>query len=158
MVKDREAWHPWGRKESNRTSVQFSYSVVSDSLQTHGLQHARPPCPSLSLRVYSNSCPLSQWCHPTISCSCHLLLLPSIFPASESFPMSQPSPSSGQRIGASASAFPVNIQDWFPLELTSLISLLWKGLPRIFSSTTILFHAQPSLWSNFHPYMTTGKP
>ena len=119
---------------------------------------AKLPCPSLSLRVYSNSCPLSQWCHPTISSSCHLLLLPSIFPASESFPMSQPSPSSGQRIGASASAFPVNIQDWFPLELTSLISLLWKGLPRIFSSTTILFHAQPSLWSNFHPYMTTGKP
>ena len=95
-------------------SVQFSHSVVSDSLRPHGLQHTRPPCPLPTSRVYSNSCPLSQWCHPTIS-SC---VVPFSFhvqssPASGSFPMSQFSASDGQSIGASASAsvFPMNIQD-----------------------------------------------
>ena len=132
-------------------SVQFSRSVMSDSLWSHGMQHARPPYPSLTPRVYSNSCPLSRWCHPTISssvvpfCSC----LQS-FPASGSAPVSQFS-SGGQIIGVSASAsvFPVNIQDWFPLGLTGLISLQPKGLLRVFSNTTVqkhhFFSAQLSL-------------
>ena len=99
-------------------SVQFSCSVVSDSLWPHGLQHARPPCPSPTPEVYSNSCPSSQWCHPNISSSAvpfssHL----QSFPASGSFPMSQLFTSGGQSIGASASAsvLPMNIQDWLPV-------------------------------------------
>ena len=107
-------------------SVQFSRSVVSDSLRPHGLQHARPPCPSPTPRVYSNSCPLSQWCHPTISSS----VVPfsfrlQSFPASGSFPMSQSFASGGQSIGASASAsvLPMNTLDWSPLGWTGWISL-----------------------------------
>ena len=103
-------------------SVQFSHSVVSDSLRPHGLQQARPPCPSPTPGAYSNSCPLSRWCHPTISwCvvpfSSHL----QSFPASRSFQMSQFFTSGGQSVGASASAsvLPMDIQDWFPLRLTS---------------------------------------
>ena len=99
-------------------SVQFSCSVMSDSFQPHGLQHARPPCPSSTPRVYSNSCPLSQWCHPTISSS----VVPfssrlQSFPALGSFPMSQLFAWGGQSIGVSASTsvLPMNIQDWFPL-------------------------------------------
>ena len=114
----------------NKISVQFSRSVVSNSLWPHGLQHARPPCPSPTPRVYSNSCPLSQWYHPTISFS----VVPfsshfQSFPASGSFPMSQFFASGGQSIGASASAsvFLMNIQDWFPLGLTDLISLHSRG-------------------------------
>ena len=137
--------------------VLFSHTVVSDSLQPHGLQHARFPCPSLSPRGYSNSCPLSRWCHPTISSS----VIPvssrlHSFPASGSFPMSQFFTSGGQSIGvcASASVLPMNIQDWFPLGLTSLISLLFKGLSRIFSNTTVqkhqFFGTQLSLSSNSH--------
>ena len=117
-----------------------SCSVVSDSLRPHGRQHARLPCPSLSPRVCSNSCPLSQWCYPTISSSVTPFssLLQS-FPASGSFPVSQFFHSGVQRIGASASAsvLPMNIQNWFPLGWTSLISLLSKGLARVFSSTTV---------------------
>ena len=99
-------------------SVQFSCSVMSDSLHPHGLQHARPPCPSPTPGVYSNSCPLSQWCHPTISSSVVSFssrLQP--FPASGSFPMRQFFTSGGQSIGVSASTsvLPMNIQDWFPL-------------------------------------------
>ena len=104
-------------------SVQFSCSVMSDSLRPHGLQHARLPCPSPTHGVYSNSCPLSQWCHPTFSSSViSFSSCPQSFPASGSFPMSQ-SKSGGQSIGASASAsvLPMNIQDWFPLELTGLM-------------------------------------
>ena len=104
---------------------QISHLVISDSLQPHGLQHARPPCPSPTPGIYSNSCPLSPWCHPTISSS----VIPfssclQSFPASGSFPMSQFFTSGGQRIGASASAsvLPMNIQDWFPLGWTGLIS------------------------------------
>ena len=110
-------------------SVQFSHLVVSDSLQPHGLQHARLPLPSPTPRACSNSCPLSPWCHPTISSS----VIPfssclQSFPASESFLMSQFFPSGVQSIGASVSAsvLPMNIQDWFPLGLTGLISLLSK--------------------------------
>ena len=117
------------------TSVQFSRSVVSDSLWPHESQHARPPCPSPTPRACSNSCPLSRWCHPTISSSvvpfsCHL----QSFPASGSFPMSPFSASGGQSIGVSASAsvLPMNIQDWLPLGLTGLISLQSKGLSRVF--------------------------
>ena len=134
------------------TPVQFSRSVVSDSLQPHGLQHARPPCPSPTPRVYSNSCPLTQWCHPTISSS----VVPfssslQSFPASGSFPMNQFITSGGQSIGfsASASVLPMNIQDWFPLGWTGWISLQSKWLSRVFSNTTVqkhqFFSAQLSL-------------
>ena len=110
-------------------SVQFSRSVVSNSLQHHGLQHARPPCPSRTPGVCSNSCPLRWWCHPTISSSVILFSsCPQSFPASGSFQMSQLFTSDGQSIGISASTavLPVNIQDWFPLGWTGLISLQSK--------------------------------
>ena len=139
------------------TSVQSSVSVVSDSLRPHGLQHARFPCLLPTLRACSNSCPLSQWCHPTTSSSVvpfssHL----QSFPASGSFPMSQFLTSCGQIIGASASTsvLPMNIQGWFPVGLIGLISLQSKRLWRVFSSTTIwkhqFFSAQASLQSNSH--------
>ena len=121
----------------------FTHSVVSDYLQSHGLQLTRLPCPLPSHRVCSNSCPLSRWCHPTISSSFTLFsFCPQSFPASRFFPMSQLLASGGQSIGASASAsgFPINIQGWFPLGLTSLISMLSKGLSRVFSSTTAWRH------------------
>ena len=135
--------------------VQFSHSVVSDSLWPHWMQHTRPPCPSPTPRVYSNSSPLSQWCHLTISSS----VIPfssclQSFPASGAFQMSQFFTSGGQRIGASASAsvLPVNIQDWFPLAWTGWICLQSEGLSRVFSNTTVqkhqFFGPQPSLWSN----------
>ena len=123
--------------------VQFSHSVTSNSLQPHGPQHARPPCPSPTPGVYSNSCPLSQWCHPIISSS----VVPfssclQSFPESGSFQMSQFFPSGGQSIGVSASAsvLPMNIQNWFPLGLTGLISSQFKGLSRVFSNTTVQKH------------------
>ena len=124
-------------------SVEFSCSVVSDSLRSHALQHARPPCSSPTSRVDSNSCPLSQWCHPTISSSVvpFSSCLQSL-PASGSFQQSQFFASGGQRIGVSASAsvLPMNIQDWFPLEWTGWISLQSKGLSRVFSNTTVQKH------------------
>ena len=133
----------------------FSLQVNSDSLWPHELQQARLPCPSLSLRVCSNSCPLGQWCHPTISSSvvpfssCFLS-----FPASGSFPVNWFFTSGNQSIGPSSSVLPVNIQGGYPLELTGLISLLSKGFffftlfyftilywfLRVFSSTTIWKH------------------
>ena len=126
---------------------------MSDSLQRHGLQHARLPCPSLSLRVYSNSCPLSQWCHPTISSSVTFFSsCPQSCPASESFPMNWLFTSGGQSIGASSSVLPVNIQGWSPLGWAGWISLQSKGLSRILSNTTVqkhqFFGAHPSLWSS----------
>ena len=137
--------------------LPFSHSVVSDSLRPRGLQHSRPPCPSLSPGVCSQSHPLSLWCHPTISLSVvPFFSCSQSFPASGSFPVSQLFVSGGQRIGASASAsvLPINIQGWFPLGLTGWISLLSKGLSRVFSSTTVQKHQfsgfQPSLWSNSH--------
>ena len=138
-----------GQKAAVFLSVQFSRSVVSDSLQPRGLRHARPPCPSPTPRVYSNSCPLSRWCHRTISssvipCFSHL----QSFPASGSFHVSQLFTSGGQ-VSASASILPMNIQDWFPLGRTSWISWQSKGLSRVFSNTTIqkhqFFSAQLSL-------------
>ena len=127
---------------------------MSNSLQPHGLQHTRLPCPSLSPRVCSNSCPLSQWCQPTRSSSFTSSSWLQSFPGSGSFPMSCPFASGGQSIGALASVLPMNIQGWFPLGLTGLISLLSKGLSRVFSSTTVWKHqllgTQPSLWSISH--------
>ena len=135
--------------------VQFSLSVVSDPLRPHGLQYARPPCPSPTPRVYANSCPLSRWCHPTISSSVvPFSSCPQSFPASMSFQMSQLFASGGQRIGVSTSAsvLPMNIQDWFPLGWTGWISLLSKGLSRVFSNNTVqkhkFFSAQLCLYSN----------
>ena len=137
--------------------VMFSHSVVSDPLWAHGLQDARLPCPSPVPGAYSNSCTSSQWCHPTISSS--VIPLSSClqsFQASGSVPMSQFFASSDQSIGVSASTsvFPMNIQCWFPLGLIAFISLLSKGLPRVFSNTTVqkhqFFSAQLSLWPNSH--------
>ena len=136
-------------------SVQFSRSVVSDSLRPHGLQYTRPPCPSSTPRVYSNSCPLNRWCHLTISSSVvpfssHI----QSFPTSGSFLMNQFFASGGQSIEASASVLQKTIQDWFPLGLTGLISLQSKGLSRVFSSTTLqdhqFFRSQLSLEFNSH--------
>jgi len=124
-------------------SVQFRCSVVSNSLQPHGLQHARLPCPSPTPEACSNSCPSSKWCHPTISSSVvpFSSCLQSL-PASRSFPMSQFFTSGGQSIGVSASAsvLPMNIQGWFPLGLAGWMSLQSKGLSRVFSNTTVQKH------------------
>ena len=125
------------------TSAQFSRSVVSDSLQPRETQHARPPCPSPTPRVYSNSCPLSQWCHPTISSSViPFSFCPQSFPASGSFPVSQLFISGGQSIGVSASTSvpPMNTQDWSLLGWTGWISLQSKGHSRVFSDTTVQKH------------------
>ena len=125
------------------SSVQFSCSVMSDSLQPHGMQHDRPPCPSSTPRVYPNSCPLSQWCHPTISSSVvSFSSCPQSLPASGSFLMSQLFASGGQSIGVSASTsvLPVNTQNWSPLGWTGWISLQSKGLSRVFSNTTVQKH------------------
>ena len=126
-------------------SLLFSCSVAPGSLWPHGLQHARLPCPSLSSKVCSNSCPLSRWSHPTIS-SCVVPFSSSLqsFPASGSFPMSQLFTLGGPRIGASASVLSMNIQDWFPLGLTSLISLLSKGPQE--SSSQLRSHQGMNLW------------
>ena len=140
-----------------KVSVQFSHSVVSDHLRPHGLQHARPLCPSPTPGVHINPCQLSRWCHPTISSS----VVPfssclQSFPASGSFPVSQFFTSGGQSTGVSASTsvLPMNIQDWFPLGWTGWISLPSKGLSRVFSSTTVQKHrffcGQLSSWCNSH--------
>ena len=134
----------------------FSHSVTSSSLWPHGLQHTMLSCPSPSPRACSNSCPLSRWCHPTISSS----VVPfssclQSFPGSGFFLMNQLFASGGQSIWVSAlaSVLPINIQDWFPSGLTYLI-LQFKGLSRVFSNTTVqrhqFFSAQPSSWSNYH--------
>ena len=132
---------PWVKCVTD--SLQVSRSVVSDSLQPHGLQHTRPPCASPTPRIYSHSCPSHWWCHPTVSSSVvpfssHL----QSFPASGSFQMSQLFVTGGQSIGVSASAsvLPVNNQDWFPLGWTGWISLQSKGLLRVFSNTTVQKH------------------
>ena len=139
------------------TSVQFSRSVVSNSLRPHGQQRVMLPCPSPTPRACSNSRPSSQWCHPTILSS--VISFSSClqsFPASGSFPRSQLFTSGDQSIVASASAsvLPMNIQDWFPLDLTGLVSFQSKGLSRVFSNTTVqklqFFSTQSSLWSTSH--------
>ena len=163
----RRKWQPTpvflpGKSHEQRSlfgysPVQFSHSVMLDSVRPHGLQHARLPCPSPTPRACSNSCLSSQWCHPTISSS--VVPFSSCFQsflASQSFQMSQFFTSGGQSIGVSASVsvLPMNIQDWFPLGWTGLISLQSKGLSRVFSNTTVqkhqFFGAQLSLWSNSH--------
>ena len=138
-------------------SVQFTRSVVSDSLQPHESQHARPPCPSPTPGVHSDSRPSSQWCHPAISSSVvPFSSCPQSLPASESFPMSQPFTWGGQSTGVSALAsyLPKKSQGWSPSEWTGWISLQSKGLSRVFSNTTVqkhqFFSAKPSSQSNFH--------
>ena len=132
------------------SSIQFSHSVMSNSLWPHGLQHTRLPCPSPTPEVYSNSCPLSWWCHSAISSSVvpfrsHL----QSFPASGSFQVSQFFASGGQSIGisVSTSVLPVNTQDWSPSEWTGWISLQSNGLSRVFSSTTV--QMQPIKFSHY---------
>ena len=152
-------WKVGGRFRREGTYIYCSLAQSCSTLRHHGLQHARPPCPSPSPRACKNSCPLSQWCHPTISSS----VVPfssclQSFPASRSFLMSQLFASGDQSIGASAlasaSVLPMNIRDWSSLGLTGLISLKSKGLSRVFSSTTAqkhqFFGAQPSWWFNSH--------
>ena len=152
----RQILYHWATWDTHLTDLLFSHSAMSDSLWPHELEHAKFPCPPSS-RVCSNLCPLSLWCHPTISSS----VIPfssclQSFPALRSFLMSWLFISGGQNIGASVSAsvLPMNIQDWFPLELTCLISLPSKGLSTVFSNTTFqkhqFFGAQPSLQSNSH--------
>ena len=139
------------------SSGQFTHSVMSDSLRLHELQHGRPPCPSPTPRGHPNSCPLSHWCHLSISSS----VVPfssclQSFPTSGSFQMSQLFASGGQNIGVSASAsvLPMNIQDWFPSGWTGWISLQSKGLSNVLSNTTVqkhqFFSAQPSSQSISH--------
>ena len=162
----RKKWR-MNKPETNELSyltVQFSCSVMSDSLQPHGLWHARLPCPSPTPRAYSNSCPLSWWCHPSISSS----VFPFSFylqslPASGSFPMSQFFALGGQSIGSFSfsSVLPMSIQDWFALGWTGWIFLHSKGLSRVSSKTTskvsILRHSAFFIVQLSHPYMTTGK-
>ena len=156
------AYSPWGHKESD-TIERLHFHLwwwwwlvaqLCPTLRPHGLQHIRLPCPSPSPEVCSNWCPLSWWCHPTIPSSVTPFSCTQSFPASGSFPMSQHFILGGQSIRASASVLPMNIQGWFPLGLTGLISLQSKGLSRVFSSTAVwkhqIFSVQPSLWSNSH--------
>ena len=145
------------RELRSHMSHQFSRSVVSDSLRPHESRHARPPCPSPTPGVHSDSRPSSQWCHPAISSSViPFSSCPQSLPASGSFPMSQLFTWSGQSFGVSASAsiLPMNTQDWSPLGWTGWISLQSKGLSRVFSNTTVqkhqFFGAQLSSQSNSH--------
>ena len=145
---------------SSKSSVQFSCSVMSDSLRPHELQHTRPPCPSPTPGVYPNSCPLSQWCHPAISSSVvPFSSCPQSFLALGSFPMSQFFTSGGQSIGVSASAsvLPKNNQDWSPLGWTGWISLQSQGLSSLLqhhsSKASIPQHSALFMVQLAHPYM-----
>ena len=138
----------------------FSCPIVSNSFRPHGLQQARPPCPSASPGVCPSSCPLHQWCQPAISSSDALFSFCRwSFPASVTFPMRQVFAPDDQNTGASVSAsvLPIGIQGWFPLRLTGLISLLFKGLSGVFSSTIVqrhrFFGMLASLWSSSHNHM-----
>ena len=147
-----ESW-----KAHHFSSVQFSHSVMSDSLRPYKSQHVRPPCPSLTPRVHTDSCPSSQWCHPAISSSVVTFSsCPQSLPTSESFPMSQLFAWGGQSTGVSALAsfLPKKSRGWSPLEWTGWISLQSKGLARVSSNTTVqkhqFFGTQPSSQSNSH--------
>ena len=143
---------------STASSVQFSHSVLSNSLWPHGLQHARLPCLLTTPRDYSNSCPLHQWCHPAISSSVvPFSFCPQSFPASQSFQMCQFLISGGQSTGVSASVsvLPMNIQDWFPWGLTGWISLQSKGLSRVFSNTTVQKHRLFEFSFLYNPTLTS---
>ena len=153
--------HPWIPTNNGKVflkcisnSVHFSSVAWLCSALCDPTDCSTPGLPSPTPRIYSNSCPLSWWCHPIISSSVPFSSCPKSFPASGSFLMSQLLTSGGQSIGASASVLPMNIQDWFPLGWTGWISLQSKGLSRVFSNTTVqkhqFFGAQPSLWSNSH--------
>ena len=162
-VAQSRTWQKWLRRSSrlfctvntlnNFTShsllLLFSCSVLSDSLWPQGLQHARLPCLSPTPSVCSNSWPLSRWCHPTISSSVIPFSCLQSSPASGSFSNSRLFASGGQSIGTSASVLSMNIQEWFPLELTDLISLQSKGFSRVFSNTAVqkhqFYHTQLSL-------------
>ena len=154
-------WHNCSKmlfssEKDMKDSVQFSCSVVSDSLRPHEPQHARPPCPAQTPGAHTNPCPLSRWCHPTISSSIVPFSYLQSFPASGSFQMSQLLASGGQSIAVSASTSvpPMNTQDWFPSGWTGWISLQSKGLSSVFSNTTVqkhkFFGAQLSSQSNSH--------
>ena len=154
-------WFQWGQTLASSHTFCCCCSVsefsLTDSLWPQGLQHARLPCPLPSPGVCSDPRPLCRWCHSTTSSSVTpFSSRPQSFPASGSFPMSQLFASGGQSIGVSASAsvLPMNIQGWFSLGLTGLISLLSKGLTKVFSNTTVwkrqFFSPQPSSWSNSH--------
>ena len=145
------------KRERNSQIIQFSCSVVSDSFRPHGLQDTRLSYPLPSPRACSNSGPLSWWCHPVISFSVSpFSFCPQSSPASRSLPMSVLFASGGHSIevSASASVLPMNIQGWFPVGWTGLISLICEGLSKVFSSTTVwkhqFFGTQPSLWSSSH--------
>ena len=147
----------WKLRTTNKLSVQFSSSVVSNSLWPHESQHARPPCPSPTPGVHPNSCASSRWCHPAISSSVvSFSSYPQSLPAPGSFPVSQLFASGGQSIGVSAlaSVLPRNTQDWSPLGWTGWISLQSKGLARVLSNTIVqkhkLFGAKLSSQSNSH--------
>ena len=156
---------PWTKESDGlQSKFKFSRSVVSSSLWPHGLKHARLPCPSPTPRAGSNSCPSSQWCHPTISYS----VIPfssclQSFPASRSFPMSQFFTSGGQSIGVSpsVSVLPMNIQNWFPWGWTGWISLQSKGLKSLLqhhsSKTSVLQNSVFFRVQFSHTYMTIGK-
>ena len=155
----------YNHKLIDYSSAQLSRSVASDSLRHLGPQHTRPPCPSPSPGICPSSCPLHSWCHPAISFSDVFSFCPQSFPALQTFPMSWLFTSDDQNIGASASAsvFPMNIQGWFPLRLTGLISLLSKGLSGVFSSTTVrrhqFFGILTSLQSSSHNHTwPLGRP
>ena len=156
----------WKYFNSAFISVQFSRSVMPDSLQPHEPQHARPPCQSPAPSVHPNPCPLSWWCHPTILSSVvPFSSCPQSFPASGSFQMSQLFTLGGQSTGVSASTsdLPMNTQDWFPLGWTGWISLQSRGLSRVSSNTTVQKHQFSGTQFFFivqlsHAYMTTGKP
>ena len=142
-------------RHARHNLAQFSCSVVSDTLRSHVLQHDSLLCPPPTPGVYSNSCPLSWWCHPIVSSSViPFSSCPQFFSAAESFQMSQLFASSGQSVGASASILPMNIKNWFPLGWTGWISLQSKGLTRVFPNTTVqkhqFFSAQPFLLSISH--------
>ena len=148
-IGSQKVGHEWSdlaltpRSFQSEKGIQFSHSVVSDSLQPHEPQHARSPCPSPTPRVHPNPCPLSRWCHPTISSSVVAFSsCPQSLPASGSFQMSQLFASGGQsiRVSASTSVLPMNIQGWFPLGWTGWISLQSMGLSRLFSNTTVQKH------------------
>ena len=152
--KETESFTFWSEPEVPwAASVQFSRSVVSDSLRLHESQQVRPPCPSPTPGLYSSSCPSSRWCHPAILSSVIPFFCPQSLPASGSFPMSQLFSWGGQSIGVSASAsvLPMNTQDWSPSGWIGWISLQSKGLSRVFSNTTAqkhqFFSSQPSLQS-----------
>ena len=155
----------WLVRKKHYFYVQFSCSVVSNSWRPHELQHARPACPSPTSRVYSNSCPLSRWCHSTISSSfVPFFSCPQSFPASGSFPMSQLFTSCGQSIGVSASTsvLPMNSQDWSPLGWTCLICLAVQGtlkslLQHHSSKASVLLCSAFFIVQLSHPFMTTGK-